>query len=176
MGVIWGEYLTLGRGFREAELRRRLVLHSGSGEVSVRHWGETGCGLGSRGRINAASIFSGSLEAAAPDSRSRRSRHLRIAVHAPPRTRRILLPFSPLRRRDKSYDTRVQFNGSAVGESRRDDRRAESEAVHSAEERAKIESPRSCPHTRRPQSSFTHRTPDEAYFTNRIPLPLPAAA
>lgn len=67
-------------------------------------------------------------------------------------------------------------NGSAVGESRRDDRRAESEAVHSAAEQAKIESPRSCPHTRRPQSSFTHRTPNEAYFTNRIPPPLPAAA
>lgn len=30
--------------------------------------------------------------------------------------------------------------------------------------------------TRRPHSSIADHTPDEAYFTNRIPLPLPAAA
>jgi putative transposase len=30
--------------------------------------------------------------------------------------------------------------------------------------------------TRRPHSSLDDQTPDEAYFTNRIPLPLPAAA
>lgn len=30
--------------------------------------------------------------------------------------------------------------------------------------------------TRRPHSSLADQTPDEAYFTNRIPLPLPAAA